>query len=236
MTGRTVALGSGIKQRFTEQLARWPDKAWGAGNGCQHVPKPCAEARRITLRHNSRLHHIGLGRRHAGVRVLVLVADLHVRVLTEDGELLREFTLDPTRDYQPHGRTSRCNDVPGQVSSMSRDITLPGALIAVVLRANVSLRGRRNRWRSASMSDALRAEAQPSSSSHALPWPPMERPRVYGDEARFKANLSQHIGRARALLDQAEGARKLMASVPEGLDSLEAFGIDPSLSDLGRRS
>lgn len=55
----------------------------------------------ITLRHNSRLHHIGLGRRLTGTRVLVLVADLHVRVLTEEGELLRELTLDPSRDYQP---------------------------------------------------------------------------------------------------------------------------------------
>jgi hypothetical protein len=52
------------------------------------------------LRYSSRLHHIGLGRRHAGTRVLVLVADLDIRVLTEDGELLRELTLDPTRDYQ----------------------------------------------------------------------------------------------------------------------------------------
>jgi transposase InsO family protein len=58
----------------------------------------------ITLRHNSRLHHIGLGRRHAGTRVLVLVRDLHIRVLTDTGELLRELTLDPTRDYQPQGR------------------------------------------------------------------------------------------------------------------------------------
>jgi transposase InsO family protein len=55
----------------------------------------------ITLRYNSRLHHIGLGRRHAGLRVLVLVADLDVRVLTEDGELLRELILDPNRNYQP---------------------------------------------------------------------------------------------------------------------------------------
>jgi hypothetical protein len=54
----------------------------------------------ITLRYNSRLHHIGLGRRLTGLRVLVLVADLDVRVLTEDGELLRELTLDPNRDYQ----------------------------------------------------------------------------------------------------------------------------------------
>jgi hypothetical protein len=56
---------------------------------------------RITLRYNSRLHHIGIGRRHAGTPVLLLVADLHIRVLTQDGQLLRELTLDPTRDYQP---------------------------------------------------------------------------------------------------------------------------------------
>jgi hypothetical protein len=59
----------------------------------------------ITLRHNSRLHHIGLGRRPIGTRVLVLVADLDVRVLSEDGELIRRLTLDPARDYQPHGRS-----------------------------------------------------------------------------------------------------------------------------------
>jgi hypothetical protein len=57
----------------------------------------------VTLRYNSRLHHIGIGRKHAGTRVLVLVADLDVRVLTQDGELLRELTLDPSRDYQPQG-------------------------------------------------------------------------------------------------------------------------------------
>ena len=55
----------------------------------------------ITLRHNSRLHHIGLGRRYGGTRVLVLVHELRVRVLTEEGELIRELTLDPSRDYQP---------------------------------------------------------------------------------------------------------------------------------------
>jgi len=56
---------------------------------------------RVTLRYNSRLHHIGLGRRHAGTRILLLVADLDIRIITEDGEVLRQLTLDPTRDYQP---------------------------------------------------------------------------------------------------------------------------------------
>jgi transposase InsO family protein len=60
----------------------------------------------VTLRRNSRLHHIGLGRKLIGTRVLVLVDDLQVRVITEDGELLRELTLDPSRDYQPHGTSS----------------------------------------------------------------------------------------------------------------------------------
>jgi transposase InsO family protein len=55
----------------------------------------------FTLRHNSRLHHIGVGRGHAGTDVLVLVHDLDIRVLTSDGELLRELRLDPSRDYQP---------------------------------------------------------------------------------------------------------------------------------------
>jgi transposase InsO family protein len=55
----------------------------------------------ITLRHDSRLHHIGLGRARNGQRVLILARDLEVRILTERGELLRQLTLDPTTDYQP---------------------------------------------------------------------------------------------------------------------------------------
>jgi transposase InsO family protein len=57
----------------------------------------------ITLRYRSRLHHIGLGRVHRGQRVLVLVADRDVRVLTVEGEVLRQLVLDPNRDYQPLG-------------------------------------------------------------------------------------------------------------------------------------
>ncbi len=59
----------------------------------------------VTIRHNSKLHHIGLGRRLVGTRVLVLVDGLEIRVITEDGELIRELTLDTSRDYQPHGRS-----------------------------------------------------------------------------------------------------------------------------------
>jgi hypothetical protein len=57
-----------------------------------------------TLRYESRLHHLGLGRLLAGTPVTLLVEDLHIRVIhRHTGELIRELTLDPTRDYQPTG-------------------------------------------------------------------------------------------------------------------------------------
>ncbi len=56
---------------------------------------------KVTLRHRTRLHHIGIGRAHVGRRVIMLIDRLDVRVISEDGEMLRHLTLDPTRDYQP---------------------------------------------------------------------------------------------------------------------------------------
>jgi transposase InsO family protein len=59
----------------------------------------------VTLRVNGRLHHIGIGRTHARTHVILLIHDLHIRVVdAATGELLRELVLDPTRDYQPTGR------------------------------------------------------------------------------------------------------------------------------------
>ena len=56
----------------------------------------------VTLRHHGKLHHIGIGRTHARTHVLLLIQDLNIRIINEQtGELLRQLTLDPTRDYQP---------------------------------------------------------------------------------------------------------------------------------------
>jgi transposase InsO family protein len=58
----------------------------------------------VTLRLAGRLRHIGVGRTYAGTYVLLLVQDLDVRVIdAATGELLRELTIDPRRDYQPTG-------------------------------------------------------------------------------------------------------------------------------------
>lgn len=62
------------------------------------------QAGSITLRHNGRLHHIGIGRIHYRTRVLILVQDSNITIINAaTGEVLRELTLDPTRDYQPTG-------------------------------------------------------------------------------------------------------------------------------------
>lgn len=57
---------------------------------------------KITLRHAGQLFHIGLGRHHNGLKVTALVHDLDITIIdATTGEILRELTLDTTRQYQP---------------------------------------------------------------------------------------------------------------------------------------
>jgi len=58
----------------------------------------------VSLRHAGRLYHIGIGWTHARTHVLLLIHDLHTRIVdAATGELLRELDPDLTRDYQPTG-------------------------------------------------------------------------------------------------------------------------------------
>jgi transposase InsO family protein len=59
---------------------------------------------KVTLRYHSRLVHLGIGRRYRGTHVLLLVADRDVRVINHDGDLLAEFTIEPTKTYQTQKR------------------------------------------------------------------------------------------------------------------------------------
>jgi transposase InsO family protein len=54
----------------------------------------------VTVRHNGRLHHIGIGRTH----IIMLIDNLDIRIIDAlSGEILRALTLNPTIDYQPTG-------------------------------------------------------------------------------------------------------------------------------------
>jgi len=56
----------------------------------------------VTLRHNSKLHHIGIGRAHKNRPIKLLIADQNIRIIDQQtGQLIRELTLNPNHDYQP---------------------------------------------------------------------------------------------------------------------------------------
>lgn len=72
---------------------------------------------RVTLRYQSVLRHIYIGRAHKGEAIRLLVAGAHVRIIREDGRLLRELALDPGRLY--FGLRTSVHNVVRQVSAMS---------------------------------------------------------------------------------------------------------------------
>jgi hypothetical protein len=92
-------------EAFAARTKATPKKPPITAEGHHRIPQDRIDkGGSVTLRYRSKLFHIGIGRVYAGVTVLLLVNDLDVRVLTEDGELLRHLTLDPTKVYQPTGR------------------------------------------------------------------------------------------------------------------------------------
>jgi len=55
----------------------------------------------LTIRYAGKLRHLGIGRAHNEKPVLMLVKDNHVVVSdANNGEILGEFLIDPTKDYQ----------------------------------------------------------------------------------------------------------------------------------------
>lgn len=60
---------------------------------------------KLSLRLNGRMHHIGIGAEHARTPVLKLINGTHIRVIhAATGTLVRELTLNPSRNYQPLNR------------------------------------------------------------------------------------------------------------------------------------
>lgn len=74
---------------------------------------------KVTLRYLGRLRHIPVGVAHKNRRVRLLVAGPDVRILSDDGELIRALSLDPTRSYQPLGGRWPVHNVPQHLSTMS---------------------------------------------------------------------------------------------------------------------
>jgi hypothetical protein len=58
----------------------------------------------VSLRYDSKMFHIGIGRRFKGTPIRLYIADLDVRVVSFAGELLRHLEIDPSRLYQVRDR------------------------------------------------------------------------------------------------------------------------------------
>ena len=74
---------------------------------------------KVTLRYLGKLHHIPVGTAHKNRKVRLLVAGPDVRIITDDGELIRALTLDPTRVYHPLGGRWPAHNVLPQAGTMS---------------------------------------------------------------------------------------------------------------------
>lgn len=73
----------------------------------------------VTLRYLGRLRHIRVGTRHRNRKVQLLVAGAEVRIVTTDGELLRELSLQADRLYYGLGGRWPVHNVLQQASTMS---------------------------------------------------------------------------------------------------------------------
>ena len=62
---------------------------------------------KVTIRHLGRLRHLYVSYKHKREPVTLLVAGASVRVVAEDGSILRELTLDAERGYQQVGQQAR---------------------------------------------------------------------------------------------------------------------------------
>ncbi len=60
----------------------------------------------VTLRFLGTLQHLNVGWRIGGQTILLYIVDDHVGVVTSDGKLVGQITLNPDRDYQPISRPS----------------------------------------------------------------------------------------------------------------------------------
>jgi hypothetical protein len=59
-------------------------------------------AGKLTLRYAGKLRHLGVGRAHAGTRVILLAHGNQTMVIDRStGTIIAEHTLNPAKNYQP---------------------------------------------------------------------------------------------------------------------------------------
>ncbi|MGP5197512.1 MULTISPECIES: IS481 family transposase [Micrococcaceae] len=66
---------------------------------------------KATVRYNGSLKHLGIGARHRGKIIIMLISDNELTVVEHgSGEILGEYDIDPAKDYQTKRKTPRSED------------------------------------------------------------------------------------------------------------------------------
>ncbi|GAA1618035.1 hypothetical protein GCM10009700_03010 [Brevibacterium sanguinis] len=93
---------------------------------------------KVSVRYAGRLWYLGIGRAHAGTRVILLIHGAKTMVIDRRaGEIIVEHLIDAQKNYQPRLRPERCRETyPGQKREMCRDIvgTMSRHITAVEVR------------------------------------------------------------------------------------------------------
>jgi hypothetical protein len=84
----------------------------GEGRKERSVPFEGRPSGVFTLGHNSRLHYIGVGRRHAGTDLLVLVHQLQVRVSPTTANSSQNWSSTRPRTPNHNAKRERCRKTP----------------------------------------------------------------------------------------------------------------------------
>jgi len=60
---------------------------------------------KVSLRYGNRMMHLGIGRAHARTEIIILIHNLHATIISLDGTVLGDYTINPKQAYQPKLKT-----------------------------------------------------------------------------------------------------------------------------------
>ena len=62
---------------------------------------------KVSLRYGNRMLHLGIGRAHARTEIIILIHNMEATIISLDGTVLGDYTIDPKQSYQPKLKTAK---------------------------------------------------------------------------------------------------------------------------------
>lgn len=62
---------------------------------------------KVSLRYGNRMLHLGIGRAHARTEIIILIHNTDATIISPNGTVLGDYTIDPKQNYQPKQKTAK---------------------------------------------------------------------------------------------------------------------------------